>query len=991
MASFGDDQAARPSASKAFWSDDEDDGGSDEDHEDREAEVLLKAKEKNRLHKWLGKKRVRGERGSGENKSSTSAGRSGTGRRRPCLIHHSPSASPSASPIKKAKCPTSRPETEHESEVGDAALAEKLASVLLKPSQSTLEDKVSALSGVVSSHPLELFSLLLRSAKAHTGRKRPRDEGDDAGGRGEVEAGGGARKDEEPSAAAATAEEEEEEDLPSAERPRRAKVADLPCNAKAVRKFLSVLEEELRPPAGLQVAAEAGGRQQRREAEAASSGCSDDSGQGFYFTRKSKKAVYALASLAKQEETVEHIVELGGVSTLISVVRRCVNTKNVSVSRLHNPRGPQGSHEQGQACALAKSGIHKTAEYILKNTCLVMGFVSMNGQYRKQVIELGGVGALVNVLRCYSALCVQGHKGGGGVSETIQEQFRQENVLGCAAPLGRGERERERSQPDSPTHTIARRAAGALANLAHEDVRTKNLVREEGGVPALVLLLKAREFSVQVAAASTLKAIAFRNEDNKNQIVECGALGSLVCMLRSSDPNIHYEAVAVMSSLVHSSAHIKKLVLNCGALQPLINLLSSVDMESRREAALLLGQFANVQDPDYKSKIVQRGALGPLISMLSEEIVQVSEMAAFAIGRLAQNPDNQAGIVQAGGLRPLLQLLGSSYVNSQHNAAFALYGLSDNDDNVPHFLKSGCVSLLLNAKFTIQASKDCVRNTLRKLEEKIAQGHVLSHLKYLLSSEAADLTTKYYVATGLASLAPQSELHNIFMENKGLDVLFLYALNSECERCQKESIDAICSLGRRSKAFSRLPTLENGVRPGHHKASGGKFLGENYLNSDKFSDVTFLVEGRRVRAHRIALLAASQRAVEILGVERDEVKVEGVSHATWQEVLRFIYTGSCVVTEESDAQELLLQAERLQLEGLKHACETYLISTIDAQTVGSVYDLASRCNTTHLHKAAVWYTLSEHSRLVKVLGRKTVTEMLSKMFPTFVDSLTFSK
>ena len=131
------------------------------------------------------------------------------------------------------------------------------------------------------------------------------------------------------------------------------------------------------------------------------------------------------------------------------------------------------------------------------------------------------------------------------------------------------------------------------------------------------------------------------------------------------------------------------------------------------------------------------------------------------------------------------------------------------------------------------------------------------------------------------------------------------------------------------KAFSRLPTLENGVRPGHHKASGGKFLGENYLNSDKFSDVTFLVEGRRVRAHRIALLAASQRAVEILGVERDEVKVEGVSHATWQEVLRFIYTGSCVVTEESDAQELLLQAERLQLEGLKHACETYLISTID--------------------------------------------------------------
>ncbi len=43
---------------------------------------------------------------------------------------------------------------------------------------------------------------------------------------------------------------------------------------------------------------------------------------------------------------------------------------------------------------------------------------------------------------------------------------------------------------------------------------------------------------------------------------------------------------------------------------------------------------------------LQRGAVPPLIAMLGQGDVQLREMAAFALGRLAQNADNQAGIVQ---------------------------------------------------------------------------------------------------------------------------------------------------------------------------------------------------------------------------------------------------------------------------------------------------------------------------------------------------------
>ena len=67
----------------------------------------------------------------------------------------------------------------------------------------------------------------------------------------------------------------------------------------------------------------------------------------------------------------------------------------------------------------------------------------------------------------------------------------------------------------------------------------------------------------------------------------------------------------------------------------------------------------------FKLKIVQRGAVPPLIEMLSSADAQLKEMAAFALGRLAQNSDNQAGVVASGGLPPLLDLLESQQGNLQ--------------------------------------------------------------------------------------------------------------------------------------------------------------------------------------------------------------------------------------------------------------------------------------------------------------------------------------
>lgn len=242
---------------------------------------------------------------------------------------------------------------------------------------------------------------------------------------------------------------------------------------------------------------------------------------------------------------------------------------------------------------------------------------------------------------------------------------------------------------------------------------------------------------------------------------------------------------------MHSSQPIKRTVLEEGALQPVIALLSSPCIESQREAALLLGQFATTE-PDYKARcacrvkvmrhcnrcahrIVQRGAVPPLVAMLHSSELQLKEMAAFALGRLAQNGDNQAGIVQSGGLQPLLTLLDSDSGNLQHNAAFALYGLADNEDNIADIIREDGVRRLLECKTIVQQSKDCVQKTLKRLEEKLKvrdppARRPIARLLYLMQNSSSREVRQRF-ATAMAYLVTDSDLKLAFSERGGLAIL----------------------------------------------------------------------------------------------------------------------------------------------------------------------------------------------------------------------------
>ncbi|GKV42776.1 hypothetical protein SLEP1_g50144 [Rubroshorea leprosula] len=420
--------------------------------------------------------------------------------------------------------------------------------------------------------------------------------------------------------------------------------------------------------------------------------------------------------------------------------------------------------------------------------------------------------------------------------------------------------------------SVIRRAADAITNLAHENSIIKTRVRMEGGIPPLVELLEFTDTKVQRAAAGALRTLAFKNDENKNQIVECNALPTLILMLRSEDAAIHYEAVGVIGNLVHSSPNIKREVLAAGALQPVISLLSSCCSESQREAALLLGQFA-ATDSDCKVHIVQRGAVGPLIEMLKSPDVQLREMSAFALGRLAQDTHNQAGIAHNGGLVPLLKLLDSKNGSLQHNAAFALYGLADNEDNVSDFIRVGGVQKLQDGEFIVQATKDCVAKTLKRLEEKI-HGRVLNHLLYLM--RISEKPVQRRVALALAHLCSPEDQRTIFIENNGLELL-LGLLGSASPKQQFDGAVALYKLANKAMTLSPIDAAPPSPTP-------QVYLGEQYVNNATLSDVTFLVEGRRFYAHRICLLASSDafRAMFDGGYREKDARDIEIPNIRWE-------------------------------------------------------------------------------------------------------------
>jgi len=132
-----------------------------------------------------------------------------------------------------------------------------------------------------------------------------------------------------------------------------------------------------------------------------------------------------------------------------------------------------------------------------KDACFILGLMAVKAEYQQKIADSGALDLLVSLIKVHPKI----------------------------------------PTPKTPIKSggVARRAADAMTNLAHENVYVKNMVRIKGGVPPLVALLESWDPKVQRAAAGALRTLAFKNEENKQQIVQQGALALLIRMLTSEE------------------------------------------------------------------------------------------------------------------------------------------------------------------------------------------------------------------------------------------------------------------------------------------------------------------------------------------------------------------------------------------------------------------------------------------------------------------------
>eukprot|EP00892_Ulva_mutabilis_P010074 jgi/Ulvmu1/7439/UM036_0100.1 len=523
----------------------------------------------------------------------------------------------------------------------------------------------------------------------------------------------------------------------------------------------------------------------------------------------------------------------------------------------------------------------------------------------------------------------------------------------------------------------------AMTNVCREHKDGKKVLTHTQVVASLVRLLGSMDPRVQRAASSVLRTLAFKDDAAKRAIIDCGAIEPLIRMLRSEDHLTHYEAVGTLGNLVHSSPEIKRAVLGSGVLQPVINLLRCSCRDSLREAALLIGQFAQCDanrnrgarpnarasdTEDYRVKIVQRGAVPPLIEMLKMSDKSLREMAAFALGRLAQNSDNQAGIFAMGALPPLLELLSSGVRNLEHNAAFTLYGLADSVDNVAEIVKQGGYERLRVADFPKdQPTKDCVQKTLKRISERInATAFAKDHLLCLLRSRTPGLQAR--LATSLAHLLENDDIARAYGTYGGAGVLLEQACDPELAESDPAAWDRALEALQRVVKSCKERQDKNSTSFVPAPPEEKVYIGKGYVNNPRVHDVVFVVEGAPFYAHKLALSASSETFRAMFdsgylegGTGIPEIQIPNLSRGVFEAMMMFVYTGEAGVSEHFDILPQLLQAaDQYLLEPLKELCAKHMTSQLSTENVLEHYELATQFNATKLEHAALAF-LVEHA------------------------------
>jgi hypothetical protein len=114
----------------------------------------------------------------------------------------------------------------------------------------------------------------------------------------------------------------------------------------------------------------------------------------------------------------------------------------------------------------------------------------------------------------------------------------------------------------------------------------------------------------------------------------------------------------------------------------------------------------------------------------------------------------------------------------------------------------------------------------------------------------------------------------------------------------------------------------------------GEIAVGTFLNKKTFSDVTFLIEGRKIRAHK-AMIMPRCNVLGPLVQNSKEVQIQNTNYQNFYSLLQYIYSMHCPI-EETDPIGILCTAHLYGMSRLVSLCELYGSKMIDRKIANGI-------------------------------------------------------
>lgn len=205
-------------------------------------------------------------------------------------------------------------------------------------------------------------------------------------------------------------------------------------------------------------------------------------------------------------------------------------------------------------------------------------------------------------------------------------------------------------------------AVKLVANLAAEDINQEKIV-EEGGLDALLMLLRSSQNTTVLRVASGAIANLAMNEINQTLIVSKGGAQLLANTASKTDDPQTLRMVAGAIANLCGNEKLHFMLIEDGATKALLGMARSGNSEVIAQVARGIANFAKCESRGItqghkkgRSKLMEDGALIWLIANSSTTSSSIRRHIELALCHLAQNEENVSDFISSGGMEELARI-----------------------------------------------------------------------------------------------------------------------------------------------------------------------------------------------------------------------------------------------------------------------------------------------------------------------------------------------